>query len=72
FHERFLRANIVAHGIRHIIFHHANFQQLLYGTTVATEGTNTCTGYVRDNACTVAGESKDFTVDLQDNAAKQF
>ena len=30
FHERFLRANIVAHGIRHIIFHHANFQQLIY------------------------------------------
>jgi minor fimbrial subunit len=27
---------------------------------------------VRDNACAVAGESKDFTVDLMDNAAKQF
>lgn len=38
----------------------------------AADSTITISGYVRDNACAVAGESKDFTVDLQDNAAKQF
>ena len=27
---------------------------------------------MRDNACAVATESKEFTVDLMDNAAKQF
>lgn len=39
---------------------------------LAADSTITISGYVRDNACAVAGESKDFTVDLQDNAAKQF
>ncbi|HDS6772783.1 TPA: type 1 fimbrial protein [Klebsiella pneumoniae subsp. pneumoniae] len=39
---------------------------------LAADSTIAISGYVRDNACTVAGESKDFTVDLQDNAAKQF
>lgn len=38
----------------------------------AADSTITINGYVRDNACAVAGESKDFTVDLMDNAAKQF
>lgn len=38
----------------------------------AADSTIAISGYVRDNACAVAGESKDFTVDLQDNAAKQF
>nr|MDQ6119373.1 type 1 fimbrial protein [Klebsiella pneumoniae subsp. pneumoniae] len=39
---------------------------------LAADSTIAISGYVRDNACAVAGESKDFTVDLQDNAAKQF
>ncbi len=38
----------------------------------AADSTIAISGYVRDNACAVAGESKDFPVDLQDNAAKQF
>lgn len=38
----------------------------------AADSTITISGYVRDNACAVAAESKDFTVDLMDNAAKQF
>ncbi|PLM41379.1 type 1 fimbrial protein, partial [Klebsiella michiganensis] len=29
----------------------------------AADSTITISGYVRDNACAVAGESKDFTVD---------
>ena len=37
----------------------------------AADSTITISGYVRDNACAVAGEAKEFTVDLQDNAAKQ-
>ncbi|PRD13153.1 fimbrial protein [Pantoea coffeiphila] len=38
----------------------------------AADSTITISGYVRDNACTVAGESKDFTVDLMNNASRQF
>ncbi|WP_181012944.1 fimbrial protein [Citrobacter amalonaticus] len=38
----------------------------------AADSTITISGYVRDNACAVAGESQDFTVDLMDNATKQF
>ncbi|MEQ9861651.1 type 1 fimbrial protein [Pectobacterium cacticida] len=38
----------------------------------AADSTITISGYVRDNACAVAGESKDFTVDLMKNAARQF
>lgn len=38
----------------------------------AADSTITISGYVRDNGCAVAGESKDFNVDLMDNAAKQF
>lgn len=39
---------------------------------LAADSTITISGYVRDNGCAVAGESKDFIVDLLDNAAKQF
>lgn len=45
---------------------------LVAANTRAADSTITISGYVRDNACAVAGESKDFTVDLLDNAAKQF
>ncbi|WP_425524993.1 MULTISPECIES: type 1 fimbrial adaptor subunit FimF [Klebsiella] len=38
----------------------------------AADSTITISGYVKDNACAVAGESKDFIVDLMDNATKQF
>lgn len=38
----------------------------------AADSTITISGYVRENTCAVAGESKGFTVDLMDNAAKQF
>ncbi|MEX3018218.1 fimbrial protein [Kluyvera sp. STS39-E] len=38
----------------------------------AADSTITISGYVKDNGCAVAGESKDFTVDLMENAAKQF
>ena len=37
---------------------------------LAADSTITITGNVRDNGCAVAGESKDFTVDLMNNAAK--
>lgn len=40
--------------------------------TLAADSTITITGNVRDNGCAVAGESKDFIVDLMNNAAKQF
>ncbi|EBE3722299.1 type 1 fimbrial protein [Salmonella enterica] len=45
---------------------------LAASSALAADSTITISGYVRDNACAVAGESKDFTVDLMDNAAKQF
>ncbi|MFA9595635.1 fimbrial protein [Citrobacter telavivensis] len=45
---------------------------LAAANALAADSTITISGYVRDNACAVAGESKDFTVDLLDNAAKQF
>ena len=45
---------------------------LTIANAFAADSTLTISGYVRDNACAVAGESKDFTVDLMDNAAKQF
>lgn len=38
----------------------------------AADSTLTIRGDVRDNACSVATESKAFTVNLMDNAAKQF
>lgn len=45
---------------------------LAIANAFAADSTITISGYVRDNACAVTGESKDFTVDLMDNAAKQF
>lgn len=45
---------------------------LVSASAFAADSTITISGNVRDNACAVAGESKDFTVDLLDNAAKQF
>lgn len=45
---------------------------LVVANASAADSTITISGYVRDNACAVAGESKDFTVDLMANAAKQF
>ncbi|WP_420254595.1 fimbrial protein, partial [Klebsiella michiganensis] len=41
---------------------------LVVASASAADSTITISGYVRDNACAVAGESKDFTVDLMDNA----
>lgn len=38
----------------------------------SADSTITISGYVRDNACAVAVESKEFTVDLMEHAAKQF
>lgn len=38
----------------------------------AADSTITISGYVRDNGCAIGGESKDFTVDLMENATKQF
>ncbi|VEC00488.1 fimbrial protein BcfF [Cedecea lapagei] len=45
---------------------------LLAASAEAADSTITISGNVRDNACSVAAESKDFTVDLMNNAAKQF
>ncbi len=45
---------------------------LVCANAFAADSTITISGYVRDNACAVATESKEFTVDLMDNAAKQF
>lgn len=42
------------------------------GHARAADSTITIHGYVRDNGCAVAAESKDFTVDLLDNSSKQF
>lgn len=39
---------------------------------LAADSSISITGYVRANTCAVASESKDFTVDLMNNAAKQF
>jgi hypothetical protein len=38
----------------------------------AADSTITISGYVRDNACAVAGESKDFTVDLRTTPRSSF
>ena len=45
---------------------------LFTASALAADSTITISGHVRDNGCAVAGESKDFIVDLMDNAAKQF
>ncbi|MBF0788368.1 type 1 fimbrial protein, partial [Streptococcus sp. 19428wC2_LYSM12] len=39
---------------------------LAVANACAADSTISISGYVRDNACAVAGESKDFTVDLLD------
>ena len=49
-----------------------SFFMLVTISAFAIDSSITITGNVRDNACTVAGESKDFIVDLQNNAARQF
>ena len=48
------------------------FLALVAANAIAADSTITISGYVKDNGCAVAGESKDFTVNLIDNAAKQF
>ncbi|EEM2539788.1 fimbrial protein [Salmonella enterica subsp. enterica serovar Morehead] len=45
---------------------------LVVTSAFAADSTITISGYVRDNACAVAGESKDFTVDLMYHVTKQF
>ncbi|HHG8773641.1 TPA: fimbrial protein [Raoultella planticola] len=50
----------------------ATVLSLAIANACGADSTIAISGYVRDNACAVAGESKDFTVDLLDNAAKQF
>ncbi|PJX33388.1 MULTISPECIES: type 1 fimbrial adaptor subunit FimF [Klebsiella] len=45
---------------------------LVCANAFAADSTITISGYVRDNACAVATGSKEFTVDLMNNAAKQF
>lgn len=42
------------------------------GNAFAADSTITISGYVKDNACSVAGSSKDFVVDLMNNATRQF
>ena len=42
------------------------------GSAYSADSTITISGYVRDGSCIVSGESKDFTVNLLDHAAKQF
>ncbi|WP_429066204.1 fimbrial protein [Aeromonas bestiarum] len=50
----------------------SSFFWLIATSTLAADSTIMITGYVRDNSCAVANESKDFTVDLLGNVAKQF
>ncbi|MFJ3164497.1 fimbrial protein [Serratia sp. CY54717] len=45
---------------------------LLCANAFAADSTITISGNVRENTCMIATESKEFTVDLMDNAAKQF
>ena len=48
------------------------FLSLVVSHARAADSTITIRGYVRDNGCSVAAESTNFTVDLMENAAKQF
>ncbi|MFI3383869.1 fimbrial protein [Escherichia albertii] len=48
------------------------FLWLVASSALAADSTITIRGYVRDNGCFVAAESTNFTVDLMENAAKQF
>ncbi|WP_233148882.1 type 1 fimbrial adaptor subunit FimF [Shimwellia pseudoproteus] len=45
---------------------------LMAGYAQGADSTITISGNVRDNACAVGSESKDFTVDLMNNPSKQF
>lgn len=45
---------------------------LVFVNAFAADSTITISGYVHDNACSVATESKAFTVDLMENAARKF
>lgn len=45
---------------------------LAINSVKAADSTISIKGYVRDNSCAVSGESKDFTVDLMNNASKQL
>lgn len=45
---------------------------LTTASAIAADSSITISGYIRDNGCAVAGESKDFSVDLQNHAVKQF
>ncbi len=46
------------------------FLWLAVSHALAADSTITIRGYVRDNGCSVAAESTNFTVDLMENAAK--
>lgn len=48
------------------------FLWLAVSHALAADSTITIRGYVRDNGCSVVTESTNFTVDLMENAAKQF
>ena len=48
------------------------FLPFLMGLAHAADSTITISGYLKDNACSVSVGSKDFTVDLMSNAAKQL
>lgn len=48
------------------------FLWLAVSHALVADSTITIRGYVRDNGCSVAAESTNFTVDLMENAAKQF
>jgi minor fimbrial subunit len=45
---------------------------LTAGYAHAVDSTITITGYLKDNACSVSVDSRNFTVDLMSNAAKQL
>lgn len=45
---------------------------LTAASAIAADSSITISGYVRDNGCAVAGESKAFSVDLLNHAARQF
>ena len=48
------------------------FLWLAVSHALAADSTITIRGYVRDNGCSVAAESTNFTVDLMENAANPF
>ncbi|EMF07316.1 fimbrial protein [Serratia marcescens] len=48
------------------------FLPFITGGAHAADSTITITGYLKDNACSVAVDYQDFTVDLMNSAAKQL